>query len=135
MDVRESIAELYRVFRSYRIGLDFSGCPHCVDPRDSDRLRTTALKQLTPQDLEHYARKAMTTWGDSREFRHFLPRLFEIALVDSDGFPFLDLEILFGKLAYGEWETWPRAEQTAVNALLHAYWQSMLAARVEDDEL
>src|SRR5262245_27451164 len=117
--MKQEISELYRVFKPYRLGPDFVGCSHCVDPADSDRLANTELHGLTLADLDSYSFNAMTTWGDAKHFKHFLPRLFEIASTDFNDF--LSLEVLFGKLEYGKWYEWPEVEQDAVNDFLHAF--------------
>jgi hypothetical protein len=122
------IDELYRVFQPYRLGPDFSGCSCCVSPADCERLANTELRDLTLADLDSYAFKAMTTWGETRHFKHFLPRLLEIAYTDFD--EFLSAETLFGKLTYGEWDEWPEQERRAVNGFLREFWRSVIASEV-----
>ena len=61
------------------------------------------LRDLTDTDLKKYAFKALTTWGNADDFRHFLPRLFELEAVHPQRIVGLvDPEILFGKLAYAQ---------------------------------
>ena len=36
------------------------------------------LKKLTQDDLPRDTGKAMTIWGNSRNFKHFLPRILEL---------------------------------------------------------
>jgi hypothetical protein len=120
-----AVAELYRVFSPYRIGGDFTGCDHCVDPAQSKYLAIKPLTELSVQDLENYAFQAMTTWGEVSHFKHFLPRLFELVMsegIDAFNFP----ETLFGKLDYGRWADWPTAERRAVENYLRHFWQSQL---------
>ncbi len=66
----------------------------------------------------------MTTWGTERHFKHFLPRLFELALGDylSFGFP----EVLFGKLQLASWGTWPAVERDAIQTFLIEFWKLQL---------
>lgn len=118
-----AVAELYRIFGAYRLG-DFSGCSHCVSPRDSERLASTPLHELDVGDLNHYAFKAMTTWGTDGDFKHFLPRLFELALDSYTSFEFP--ETLLGKLTLAKWITWPTAERDAVESFLSAFWEHHL---------
>lgn len=77
------------------------------------------LRELSLDDLDRYAYKAMTTWGEVKHFKHFVPRLFEIAAEVPEGF---DLEVLFGKLAYAHWQEWPAVERDCVERYLHAFW-------------
>lgn len=121
----ELIRELYRVFKPYRLGDDFTGCDHCVAEGASRRLAKFALQELTVPDVNHYAFKALTTWGGERHFKHFLPRLLELASTDYLQFDFP--EVLLGKLAYVRWSTWPAAERTAVHRFLHGFWLQQLA--------
>ena len=106
----------------------------------ADVLGAKPLRQLTPTDLERLARKAMTTWGTADDFRHYLPRLFDLAAapaVQSTVYPGCDtlwlgnyigdteFEVLFGKLDYGHWRTWPAAEQAAVTVYLRSLWRDV----------
>jgi hypothetical protein len=122
------ISELYRVFQPYRLGPDFSGCSHCVDPAETQRLAATDLRDLTLPDLDSYAFNAMTTWGEVCHFKHFLPRLLELGATDFR--EFLSFEVLLGKLEYGQWDDWPEVERRAVNTFLHEFWQSVIAAEI-----
>lgn len=58
--------------------------------------------------------------------RHFLPRLFEL-IVYSPIQP-TDVEVLFGKLPYGEWRTWAKEEQQAIETYFHALWVDAINA-------
>lgn len=62
----------------------------------------------------------MTTWGKVEDFKHFLPRLFEIQTFSPDWLT--DAEVLFGKLDYAKWHTWPTKEQSAIRDFLHWFW-------------
>jgi hypothetical protein len=123
-DLDRAITQLYSTFSRYSAD-QLSGCPHCVADTDSRRLATTSLKSLSPNDLAHYSFKAMTTWGSEDDFKHFLPRLFEI--VAREGEDFTDAEIVLAKLAYGKWRSWPRDEQAAIEDFFHALWLDVLS--------
>lgn len=92
-------------------------------------MATTELRDLTLAELDAYALSAMTTWGDTKHFKHFLPRLFEIAATNFDDY--LCAEVLFGKLRYGNWDEWPAQERRAVSQFLHALWLSMITAEIK----
>lgn len=125
----QAIAMLYETFAPYRIGDDFTHCECCVPRNASHELASKPLRRLTYQDLEHYSRKAMTTWGEVRHFKHFVPRLLELAIEHRDGF--LDLAVLFGKLRYAQWQLWTPQEIEAVDAYLQAYWVNQLRLDIE----
>jgi hypothetical protein len=130
--LEDAIGALYATFARYRVGDNFAGCPHCVDPRESARLAAAPLRDLSIADLDHYAFKAMTTWGTAEAFKHFLPRLLELAAADPMGF--LSLEVLFGKLAYAEWETWDPSEVLAVDDFLSALWTQTIQSDADDED-
>jgi hypothetical protein len=119
------INALYSTFAHYQLGDDFTGCDCCVDPEHSVRLAAPPLRELTYGDLERYANKAITTWGDVRHFKHFLPRLLELTIEHREDF--LDLAIVFGKLKYGEFDSWAQQERAAVNRFFDQYWNRQLA--------
>lgn len=98
--MQSAISELYRVFKPYRLDDDFIGCDHCVTQEDSKLLASISLRKLTVPDVDRYAFKAMSTWGTERHFKHFLPRLLELAYEDYQAFNFP--EVLLGKLAYAD---------------------------------
>jgi hypothetical protein len=119
-----AISELYRVFKPYRLGDDFTGCDHCVSQTDSARLAATPLRELTVCDVDRYAFKAMTTWGMARHFKYFLPRLFELAF--DRYLEFNDPEVLMGKLAYAKWMSWSAPEREVVHRYLDNFWLHQL---------
>jgi hypothetical protein len=121
-----AIENLYRAFRAYRLPPHVNGCPHCVNEADHALLHAAPLPELTSKHLGRYAFKAISTWGGDNEFRHFLPRLFELMVTD-DEFP-TEPEVLVGKLVYAAWQTWPHAEQEAVRQFFQAWWDATIAS-------
>lgn len=121
----EAVEGLYRVFRRYRLPKHVEGCPHCVHDRDHDRLYSRPLRELTGDDLDLYARKALTTWGGVEDFKHFLPRLFELMALDL--LKSFDYEVLVNKLSYIEWLGWPPEEVDAIRHFFMALWANVLA--------
>lgn len=126
--MHDVIDNLYATFAHYRIGDDFVGCACCVRPEHSARLATASLRDLTYDDLERYSRKAISTWGTTHHFKHFLPRLFELTVEHRDDF--LDLAVVFGKLSVGHFELWPKRERDAVNRFFDGYWGCQLASPI-----
>lgn len=122
--MRDAIDNLYATFAHCRIGDDFTGCDCCVGPEHSAKLAAPPLRELTYKDLERYSRKAISTWGNVRHLKHFLPRLLELSIEHRDDF--LDLAVVFGKLKYAQFDSWPRRERDAVNWFFDEYWQYQL---------
>lgn len=122
----EAIRELYRVFGSLELGDGFTGCSHCIDPKEVTRLSDTPRDELSRSDLDSYAFDALSTFGDVASLKYFLPRLLELTLEDPQGWT--SLEVLIGKLAHGSWTSWPAEEQEAVTGALHVLWDATLSA-------
>lgn len=61
----------------------------------------------------------MTTVGDVRDFKHFLPRMLELYI---DPHWLDNREVLAGKLQLADWLTWPDSEKEAVHRYLLALW-------------
>lgn len=129
----EAVAGLYAAFAHYPLAATVVGCPHCVDEGDNRIIHSRPLRELTWDELARYSWKALTTWGDSDDLRHFLPRLFELIAFEADPveanffrYPY-DEEVLFGKLEYAGWRAWPAQEQAALDAYLMALWRAGLA--------
>ena len=123
-ELSDSVVKLYQVFASYQLKADVDRCTHCVSEEDEGRLHSKPLIQLMPEELEKYGRKAMTTWGDEDHFRYFLPRFLEFYPFTGTGW--LNPEIVFSKLTYGNWRQWTRTEQAALEAYFHALWKFSL---------
>lgn len=124
--LQPAIKGLYKAFARYPLRSRVEGCPHCVSADDNTVLHSRPLEQLGAGDLSRYAFKAMSTWGDDEDFRHFLPRLLELLAFD----PHLAInpEILIGKLHDARWRSWPGEEQRAIEAYLAATWRAVLAS-------
>jgi hypothetical protein len=121
----DATEKLYRVFARYELAPHVDGCSHCVSDADELRLHAAPLRELRTEDLARFAFKSMTTWGSTEDFRHFLPRLFELLAHEGDAH--IDPEVAFGKLTYGEWRRWPEKEQSAVQSFLRAMWLDVLS--------
>lgn len=95
------------------------GCPCCVSDSDKQKIHSKELRHLDEDDLSRYAFKAMTTWGDTEDFKHYLPRIFE--LLSTTDF-IVDKSVVLGKLEYGKWRDWSNEEKTAITDFLLAWW-------------
>jgi hypothetical protein len=127
-ELAEAIEQLYRTFSGYPLRDWTEPCLHCNTVEEEKAVHRRPLRELEPGDLVEYACNVLLTWGEIDDFRHFLPRLFE--LVATDGFgdrP--DPETILGALAlaHGDWWTWPTVEQEAVERYLMAWWRTRLS--------
>jgi hypothetical protein len=76
-------------------------------------LTAVPLRQLSPEQIGYFASCAMTTVGTTDDYRHFLPRILELAVRSGSAFG-TEPESVANKLVYAEWSTWDEAERAAV---------------------
>jgi hypothetical protein len=120
-NLKIEIQNLYDAFSSYPLRRGMEGCPCCVRESDKRLLYSKPLRELSYDELSHYYLKAMTTWGDVNDFKHFVPRFFELL---ATGTTLLDAFIIFDQLEYGGWDGWSLAEREAVKSFIIAWWES-----------
>lgn len=130
-ELRASIEGLYETFASYPLSDDTNACPCCHTPEEEKRLHRAPLRNLKFEDLQQYAMDALSVWGSEADFRHFLPRIFELEV--AHGAEFQDPEVVFNKLRYGEWRHWPEREQHAIETFFQALWQCILGGQPNQD--
>ncbi|MGG7439217.1 hypothetical protein ACQ7CX_09520 [Chryseobacterium arthrosphaerae] len=124
--LERSVEQLYEIFSGYPLVPRMNGCPCCVSGTDKEKLHIRPLRDLEENDLLRYVFKALTTWGSIEDFKHFLPRLFEI--LAKGGF-IAYLDTILGKLEYGKFVMWPENEKAAVKTFLWQWWQNRLATQ------
>ena len=131
-----SIEGLYTAFSGYPLPKKMACCPcGCNRAEHSTVLYSKPLGALQREELDYYAFCALTTMGVESDFKHFLPRLFELSVAVSAPEQLrTDREILFSKLAYGHWETWPMSEKDAIRKFLDALWSCILCDSWQGDE-
>jgi hypothetical protein len=118
-NLRAEIQNLYETFSGYTLNKGMEACPCCVTEAHKEVLYSKPLKQLSAGELSLYYMKAMTTWGEVDDFKHFLPRFFELMATNESS---LEVFILFDKLEYGNWSTWGLSEREAIKSFLVACW-------------
>jgi hypothetical protein len=124
--LEESIEGLYVAFSRYPLSQDTMPCSCCHTPDANSLLHAEPLRNLEWKHLREYADEALLVWGGLEDFKHFLPRIFDLLLNASDwkkGTP--SPEAVFRRFHYGEWRTWPQEEQKAVEKMLQAVWETV----------
>jgi len=129
-ELERATDQVYRVFAKYPHPVELAIEEYRDPEKVRQRLASKPLRELGGEELGAYAGWAMTTVGDADDYRHFLPRILELAIRD---LPWLGLEpwLIAQKLNYGEWRSWPVEEQRAVEAFFQTAW----AATVSDDSI
>jgi hypothetical protein len=125
LGVTKAIRDLYSIFARYK-SRHPQGCPCCVSDADKYRLLSRPLGELTVDDVQRYSWKALTTWGTVEDFKHFLPRLLELMVIDECSA--IEPAVLLGKLRLAAWQTWPDSERKGVDRYLEAVWEDCLTA-------
>ncbi|NUT33654.1 MAG: hypothetical protein HOV79_11330 [Hamadaea sp.] len=127
LSLAEAIDRLYDDFAHHPRPTSIACCPCCFDEKDASELLSYGRLRTTPADaLRPYAASVLFTVGGLDDYRHYLPRIMEIACVE--GFAFPDFESVVGRLDHAAWTTWPRSERDAVHAFLDAIWEHALFA-------
>lgn len=122
--LRAAIENLYMVFARYPLNPNMEGSPFHADlAKWNQELAAVPLRGLVEEDLDIFYFKALTTWGELDDFKHFLPRIFEILTQFPMGW---EECVALDKLNYGHWQTWPETEQQAIRDYLWALWEYVL---------
>lgn len=132
IDLNEAVDDLYKAFAEYERPSRMVTDGRDIRASDEQGIPSKPLRCLTAEDLRMYAHKAMTTQGMVDDFRYFLPRILELCATDPAWD--VDWEIVGGKIAYGQWRTWPAAEQAAIERFAWAWWASELIRDLTEDE-
>ncbi len=113
-----AVEKLYSVFQNYRPGKMHTSP---VGDREAvaEELHRHTLRSAPVKLLGFYGFSAISTMGDENDFRHYLPRLFEVLVHDDFGYP---VETVLGKLPYAKWRSWPEKEQAAITEWMYAWF-------------
>jgi hypothetical protein len=119
-ELQKSIETLYKTFERYPRPISIEACPcGCTKPGATDPLVASSLRELHFADMADFSSSAMTTQGSINDFRYLLPRLFQGITEEEYAY---NPEILFGKLEYAKWMTWPEDEIASIKKYLSALW-------------
>jgi hypothetical protein len=129
--MKESIENLYSAFSKYHIEANFRErcCDCCVSNKDIKQLLSKPLKKLEEDDLRWFMSKAITTFGNINDYKHFLPRILELMLNRNS--EFIEDFIIYEKLNYSNWKTWDITEVDAIINYLISLWLN----KIEDDKV
>jgi len=118
-----AIERAYLVFARYESvpPLPVHCCQYCIKPEDQEILFCRPLRDLTWAELEYYGFKAVTSFGTIDDFRHFLPRILELFMMEAPCR--YNEETASGKLQHARWTSWPSDEVKAVNGFFESWWK------------
>lgn len=122
--LQQGLENLYLVFRGYPFRSEMPCCiPHCFSKEEIAALNKP-LRELSGAELSKFAWKLLNTCGEAEDFKHFLPRLFELT-IKSDSY-FCNIEITLGKLGRTNFTSWPTLEYESILSFLRHWWQVVL---------
>jgi len=125
-ELRNAIEKLYLVFAQYPLRENTGACPCCHSEQDERRLHAKPLRKLNENDLRDFVQGALHVWGGVDDFKHFLPRIFELAVANNA--EFADTQIAVGKLRYCEWWNWREVERQVIQQFFRAAWNCVIEA-------
>ncbi len=121
-----ALDDLYRVFADAPRPTGIDCCSCCFTAEQAQTLLShKEVRRIPVEVIEPYAADVLITIGALNDFRHYLPRLLEIAC--TVGFDWPDTESLLGRLPRAGWTDWSAADQQAVRRVLRAWWETTLA--------
>jgi len=125
-NLESKIEALYSIFKRYRLYSAFHDrCSPLGERQDlAKRLAGTPLRATSATDVAVYSFKALTTMGDGKDYKHFLPRMFELVSTSPEWY--CHMTLLPKKLNELGWLEWPRVEIEAIKEFIDAQWDYIL---------
>lgn len=112
----EALEKLYETFADYPRFVGYIGCTHCVSESEQDVIRPVPLRALSEEQLLPVAFNiGVGTFGDISDYKHFLPRLFEVIP------PHWSFSCVLSGLQSFDLPAWPQHERVAVEDILSVW--------------
>lgn len=109
----EAIEDLYSAFGNSKRPYRFEGCPCCRDDEVMKQMTIKDRRDLSPDELARYARKAISTQGSVDDYLYFFPRIIEIMINDPG---WIDWEVPFGKIGETDPSNWPGPQRQGLES-------------------
>lgn len=110
--LQTAIENVYDAFKDIPKPQYVDGCACCIDEKGISVLLAKPLRQLSPDDLTHYAASVFLTVGSAVDFFYFLPRILEIEALEYGWWP--DPEVVSSALRNSGFHSWPSNKSKAV---------------------
>lgn len=131
-ELRNALDEVYATFGGYPAPKTLEAPDYRKPKRLLALLTAKPLALLTSDDIGPYTGWAMTTVGGVEDYKHFLPRILELAALGSNVHLCGDPELLANRILYGGFPTWPDKERTAILTVYDAAWRQALRTSPEE---
>jgi hypothetical protein len=123
--LRRAVEQCYTAFASF----PHPSKLHASPLRDGNEiLRTLSsapLRELSGEQIGPYSGWAITTVGDERDYRHFLPRIFEISVSDPAWLGVVP-PVMASRLNMGSWREWPAEQRAAALKFFRAAFAAVI---------
>ncbi|MEM8724493.1 MAG: hypothetical protein AAGE86_03125 [Pseudomonadota bacterium] len=131
LDPQELIDPLYEAFAANPAPrrIECSPAESDAERQSYDQLLATPLREAPPEMIGPYASSALYTVGDVDDYRHFLPRILEIALFEQ-GWTGFEPWAIANKLVYGGWLSWSKREVEILRCYFAAGFEQAAARPV-----
>jgi hypothetical protein len=129
--LRDAIEQCYTAFADMPRPRRLEASPM----RDADKILRTLtsapLRELSGEQIGPYSGWAITTVGDADDYRHFLPRILKLSIVDP---VWLGTEppVMASKLNMASWRDWPAAQRSAVLHIFNAAFEFFVELHPDD---
>ncbi|QUD86347.1 hypothetical protein [Phenylobacterium montanum] len=121
----------YAAFASYPPPIELEAAPTRDPKAILASLSAAPLRHLAGEQIGPYAGWAMTTVGTVLDYKHFLPRILEQAVMNNVWMG-TEPTIIAQRLEMASWRAWPQEEQEAVESVFQASWSWARQLNPED---
>ena len=133
-----AVENAYRVFARYdlRGGVTVCRCNVCVDTKTERELNTVPLKEMSSRLLAEYTHSAHCWDGKTEDdFRHYLPRYFELIALDAPPTTINEQTCLQRLYDAGYRANWGPLENAAIEGFFLALFRERIAEPFEIDAM
>jgi hypothetical protein len=131
--LQSAIADAYEAFAAFPLPKKLHASPLRNAGEILATLSSARLPKLSGEQIGPYATWALTTVGDGRDYRHFLPRIFELSVTDPvwlGGGP----PVMADKLNRASWRSWPTKQREAVLRFFRAAFDGVLTMHPDEGQ-
>jgi len=128
--MNDIIKKLYNVFPQLEFTIiDYCKCG-CCKHINIEKLTSSDRESIDYHTLGKYADKALTTIGEIEHYKHFLPRICEMLILDESRCG-MDM-CLLSKLEYANFQDWNPNEKDIISQFFKLYLKTEVSS-IEDD--
>lgn len=123
--IDQTIIDLYKVFGRYPVNRGMEGSPlYGAKVKEwNAELLSKPLSQLNSEVLARFCSSVTLTWGSIDDYKHFLPRIYE--LINRIDF-IAEIWVVFDVLNKYDWYNWPNEEVSLLNRYFVDLWESVI---------